>query len=143
MTTLRYLLSLIAILSVVNVSAATYGKPYQPQQRGSRYAMNYSQMPTLSMSTLNASMMNSGSALPMAAITGTITADQASPSGPRRIGESGGFADEDPTEGQGDTNPPVLPGDTVPLGNEILPLMLLAMMYAAWIAIKRRRKANS
>lgn len=34
-------------------------------------------------------------------------------------------------------------GLSTPLGDEVLPLMLLAMLYAAWIAIKRRRKANS
>ena len=137
MTTLRYLLSLIAILTVVNISAATYGKPYQPQQRGSRYAMNYSQMPTQSMSTLNASMMNSGSALPMAAVTGTTSADDyTSPSSrPRRVGENEGLeTGETPKE-------PEEPD--VPLGDEVLPLMLCAIVYAAWIAIKRRRKANS
>ena len=43
--------------------------------------------------------------------------------------------------------PPIVdvpdPEALVPLGNEILPLMLCAIVYAAWIAIKRRRKANS
>ena len=98
--------------------------------------MNYSQMPTQSMSTLNASMMNSGSALPMAAVTGTTSADDyTSPSSrPRRVGEYDDWEDDETIEME---EPPS------PLGDEVLPLMLLAMMYAAWIAIKRRRKANS
>ncbi len=137
MKALRYILSLIAILSVVSVSAATFGKPYQPQGHGVQYASSYTQMPTLSMSTLNASMMNSGSALPMAAVSGTTTADDYAPawsSRPRRV-EGSGTEDDDAE--------PDAPGEPAPLGNEVLPLMLLAILYAAWIAIKRRRKANS
>ena len=143
MKTLRYLLIAIGVLSVVSVMAATFGKPYQPQRRGAQYAQNYSEMPTLSMSTMNAAMMSSGSALPMAAVTGTTTADQTAPSsGPNRAKrgiDDDGFADTDDTPGQGDTTPPELPGDTVPIGDAVLPLMLMACAYFIW----RRRMVRS
>ena len=138
MKTLRYLLIAIGVLSVVSVMAATFGKPYQPQRRGAQYANN-SEMPTLSMSTMNAAMMSSGSALPMAAVTGTTSADDYASGGPRRAKKEGeGFADEDPTPGQGDT-PPELPGDTVPIGDAVLPLMLFACAYFIWRATRKRR----
>jgi hypothetical protein len=136
-TTLRYLLSLIAILSVVSVSAATYGTTYQRQYnrqtRGVRYENTCTQMPTLSMSTMNASMMKSGSALPMAAVSGTTTADDNAParsSRPRRVGEDEGF------EGGDD---PDVPENPFPLGDAVLPLMLMAMLFAGVIAVRKKR----
>lgn len=97
--------------------------------------MNYSPMPTLSMSTLNASMMNSGSALPMAAVTGTTSADDyTSPSSrPRRVGENDDWEDDETIEME---EPPS------PIGDAMWPLMLCAMMYAAWIAIRRKKEAK-
>ena len=139
MKALRYLLSLIAILSVVSVSAATFGKPYQPQRRGIQYTRHYAEMPTLSMSTMNASMMKSGSALPMAAVTGTTSADDYAPSsGPRRAKK-----EVNPFTGEGtagDIGNPLEPA--VPLGDAILPLLLLACAYIGWRARKRAVKVN-
>ena len=127
MKTLRYLLIAIGVLSVVGVAAATFGTPYQPQRRGAQY-VNHSEMPTLSMRTMNAAMMSSGSALPMAAVTGTTTADQTSPSGgPRRIGgnTSGGSENrEDPF--------------VDPIGDAVLPLMLFACAYFIWRVTRKR-----
>ena len=129
MKTLRYLLSLIAILSVVSVSAATFGKPYQSQYnrqtRGIRYENTCTQMPTLSMSTMNASMMKSGSTLPMAAVSGTTMANDNAPGGPKRAKKDvgGGSTDDD------DENPDV-PGEPMPIGDAVVPLMLMAMLFA-------------
>lgn len=144
MKTLRYLLIAIGVLSVVSIMAATFGKTYQPQRRGAQYAQNYSEMPTLSMSTMNAAMMSSGSALPMAAVTGTTSADDYASGGPRRAKkEDDGFADTDPTPGQGDTTPPELPGDTVPIGDAVLPLMLFIGAYCGFIALRRKRRVKT
>ena len=144
MQQIKYILIVIGLVSVVSVMAATFGKPYQPQRRGAQYANN-SAMPTLSMSTLNAAMMSSGSALPMAAVTGTTTADQTAPSsGPRRakMDDDEGCADTDPTPGQGDT-PPELPGDTVPIGDAVLPLMLFISAYCGFIALRRKLRVKT
>ncbi len=129
MKTLRYLLIAIGVLSVVGVAAATFGTPYQPQRRGAQYTQTYSEMPTLSMGSTGSAMMSSGSVLPMAAVTGTTTTDQTSPSGgPRRIGgnTSGGSENrEDPF--------------VDPIGDAVLPLMLFACAYFIWRATRKRR----
>ena len=137
-TTLRYLLSLIAILSVVSVSAATFGTTYQPQYnrqtRGIRYESTTTQMPTLSMSTMNASMMKSGSALPMAAVSGTTMANDNAPGGPKRAKKDvggGGSTDDD--------EDPDVPGEPMPIGDAVLPLMLMAMLFAGVIAVRKKR----
>ncbi len=133
MKTLRYLLSLVAILSVVSVSAATFGTTHQSQKRGIQYTSSYSQMPTLSMSTMNASMMKSGSALPMAAVSGTTTADDNAPNRHR----AKRAVDEDDIEvPKPDDNE--IP-DPTPIGDAAVPMMLMAL---AWVMVRMiRRKA--
>ena len=136
-TTLRYLLSLIAILSVVSVSAATFGTTYQRQYnrqtRGIRYENTCTQMPTLSMSTMNASMMKSGTTLPLAAATGVSVAED-SPTfnkGPRRM-----KMEDDEFENEEEPDVPINP---FPLGDGIVPMMLMAL---AWVMVRMiRRKA--
>ena len=140
MRTLRYLLSLIAILSVVSVSAATYGKPHQRQKRGIQYTQLNASMPTLAMSSLNAAMMSSGSALPMAAVSGTTTTEQMMPNRRRAKKEESNPFEE---EGSGTevtidgTGTPLEPGS--PIGDAALPMMLMAL---AWVMVRMiRRKA--
>jgi hypothetical protein len=136
MKALRYILSLIAILSVVSVAAATFGKPYQPQGHGVQYASSYTQMPTLPMSSTGSAMMKSGSALPMAAVSGTTTADDCAParsSRPRRVGEDDGFDNND--------DDPDTPANPFPLGDAMLPMLLCAAVFCGAIAIRRKRSA--
>lgn len=133
MKALRYILSLIAILSVVSVAAATFGKPYQPQGHGVQYASSYTQMPTLPMSSTGSAMMQSGSALPMAAVSGTTTADDNAParsSRPRRVGEDEGFEGGDE---------PDVPANPFPLGDAMLPMMLLIGAYCGYVTLRRRK----
>ena len=133
MKALRYILSLIAILSVVSVAAATFGKPYQPQGHGVQYASSYTQMPTLPMSSTGSAMMKTGSALPMAAVSGTTTADDYTParsSRPRRV-EGSGTEDEEPDEQE----------EPFPLGDAMLPMLLCAAVFCGAIAIRRKRSA--
>ena len=84
MKTLIYILIVIGVLSVVSVAAATFGTPYQPQRRGIQYTQASIQMPDVAMSSTSSSMMKSGSTLPMAAVSGTTTANDCIPSGPHR-----------------------------------------------------------
>lgn len=89
-------------------------------------------MPTLPMSSTGSAMMSSGSALPMAAVTGTTTADQTAPSsGPRRAK----MEDDEGWEGDPD---PEDPGEVTPIGDAVLPLMLMAMLFAGGVYWRRK-----
>ena len=135
MQKIKYILIVIGLVSVVSVMAATFGKPYQPQRRGAQYAQNYLEMPTLSMSMMNAAMMSSGSALPMAAVTGTTTADQTAPlSGPKRA-----KMEDDDDDGWEDEEENTHIGEPNPIGDAVLPLMLFACAYFIWRATRKRR----
>ena len=136
MKTLRYLLIVIGVLSVVSVAAATFGTTYQPQRRGIQYTRHYAEMPTLSMSTMNASIMNSGSALPLAAVSGTTTANDNAPGGPRRAKK-----EVNPFTGEGtagDIGNPLEPA--VPLGDAILPLMMMALAFCGVVYLRRKKR---
>lgn len=136
MKTLRYLLIVIGVLSVVSVAAATFGTTYQPQRRGIQYSQHYAEMPTLTMSSTGSVMMKSGSALPMAAVSGTTTADDYAPSGPRRakrdVGEGG-------TTEDGDEDPDN-PGEPMPLGDVLWPLMLMALAFCGVVYLRRKKR---
>ena len=135
MKTLKYILSVIAILSVVSVSAATFGTPYRPQQRKASYSAVQVGMPQATMSSTS-TMMYSGSSLPLAAATGVTTSANYNPAQapgtrPRRVGEEEGFEDE------GDPDVPVNP---FPVGDAVLPMMLLVAAYGAFLALHRRKQ---
>lgn len=143
MKAMRYIWIVLGLLSVVTIKAATYGKTYQPQyQHRAAYfrAQSRTDMPIATMESVNSTMMYSGSALPLAAATGVTTADSPSNGngggGPRRAKM------EDPTDpfgGQtiGDTTNPQEPG--TPIGDALLPLLLMAMLFTGFIALRRKR----
>ena len=133
--TLRYLLSMIAVVSVLSVSAQTprYGTLYKGQGYAYVYASAQfvSDMPTATMGSTNSEYMQTGSTLPSAIKTGVVTTydSEQEPShrnfsGPRRE----------------------RPGDWVdpyPIGDAAVPLMLLAMAYMAVRVARKRRGALS
>ncbi|MBR0065557.1 MAG: hypothetical protein IJQ06_08200 [Paludibacteraceae bacterium] len=137
--TLRYLLSMIAVVSVLGVSAQTprYGTLYKGQGYAYVYAsaQSGSDMPTATMGSTNSEYMQTGSALPSAIKTGVVTTYDNTPSGPRKIGggNSGG--------GDGPTNPDDVWG--TPICDAVVPLMLLAMAYMAVRIMRKRRGALS
>lgn len=135
MKTLRYLLIVIGVLSVVSVAAATFGTTYQPQRRGIQYSQHYAEMPTLTMSSTGSVMMKSGSALPMAAVSGITTADDYAPSGPRRAKRNVG--DGGTTEGDED---PDNPGEPMPLGDVLWPLMVMALAFCGVVYLRRKKR---
>lgn len=130
MKTMRYILSLIAILSVLSLSAATFGTPYQAHKRRPVYIFQVgTPMPTATMTAMDAPMMHTGSALPMAAVTGTTTSYNQTPAtiaGPNR-------AKKDDWEDEPDPSVPVNP---YPLGDAAIPLALLALGYMAYLTYK-------
>jgi len=133
-TTLRYLLSMIALVSVLSLSAQTpnYGKPYKGQETQSVYTT--AQMPAATMGSVDAGFMQSGSNLPMAAQSGVVTTYDKSfvTSRPRRAGEDDGFDEDD--------DDPDNPGEPFPLGDVMWPLMLLACAYCAFLIIRTRKR---
>ena len=95
------------------------------------WAQDIYAMPEARMYSTSA-MLGSGSSLPLAAVTGTTTTydDSAQAmSGPRRII---GDDDKDDKEDNGWAEP------GVPLGDAVLPLLLLAAGYLLLVARKRR-----
>ena len=129
MKTMRYIWIILGLLSVVTVEAATYGKSYQPQfQHRTAYFQTQSRtdMPIATMGSVYSPTMYSGSALPLAAATGVSTTDESpsnSNNGPKRSKK------EDPFGGEtiGGTTNPQQPG--TPIGDALLPLMLMALLY--------------
>ena len=134
MKTMRYILNLIAVLSVLSVSAATFGTPYQAHKRRPVYIFQVgTPMPTATMSTLDAPMMHTGSALPMAAVTGTTTSYNQTPStiaGPNRAKR--GIDEGDVEDKPGGWEDPYKD----PLGDAAIPLALLALGYMAYLTYK-------
>ena len=114
MKALRYLLILIGLVSVLSLGAQTLA-----------------QQPEVKMQSTSI-MAPSGSALPQAAVTGTVTTYSTGSSakvGPRRVGENDGFEDETPDEQD----------EPFPVGDAAWPLMLLALIYTSVRTFRRRR----
>ena len=134
MKTLRYLLSLIAVVSVLSISAQTpnYGTTYKPQSTASISAQSETQMPAASMNSINAGYVQSGSNLPMAAQSGVVTTYDKSPSisRPKRAADEGDTPPEDPHGPNED-----------PIGDAMLPLALCALAYLIVRVVRRRTRA--
>ncbi len=134
MKQLRYILIVIGVLSVVAVSAATFGAPYTPNHVSYQPMQSQGvQMPTAAMRSTSA-MRYSGSALPMAAATGVSTTCN-NQGGPRRAKKE----DPDPFGGQtiGGTTNPLEPGS--PIGDAVLPLMLMLGAYGVLVYFRRKK----
>ena len=146
MKALRYLLSMIAVVSVLGVSAQTprYGTLYKGQGYAHVYASAQfvSDMPTATMGSTNSKYMQTGSALPSAALTGVVTTYDApanAPSRPRRIDANGNGIDDDlePEDDEwGETGDPY----ATPLGN--LPLLLILLLTTAHTLLRRKLKSE-
>lgn len=126
MKTLRYLFIVVAILSVMGISAQEsdqdWGKQPEPRMHST------------------SAMAGSGSTLPFAAVDGVTTtcvSPAKAPAGPRRIG--GG------NSGGGDDGP-TTPEDvwSTPLGDALWSLALLALVFVVgkWTAKKPNHSAN-
>ncbi len=134
-TTLRYLLMMVAVLSVLGLSAQTpkYGRTYNPQHKQAVYTSVQAQAPQATMSSTS-TMMSSGSTLPQAAVTGTSTTfDVGSRPGKirRDVGGGGTTEDDDPD--------PDLPVEPAPIGDGLWALMVLAGAFA-FVRVFLRRK---
>ena len=126
MKALRYLLMMVAVLSVLSLSAQTpkYGRTYNPQHKHAVYTSVQAQMPEATMSSTS-TMMSSGSTLPQAALTGTSTTfDVGSRPGKIRKDVGGGSDTEDEDED------PDIPIEPNPIGDGLWALMLLAGAFA-------------
>ena len=121
MKTMKQLLIVIGLISVLTISAQTI-----------------TEYPVVQMHSTS-TMVGSGSTLPNAASSGFISADDNlnsssnnTPSGPRRAKEE-------------DDTPPADPNgpNENPLGDAVLPLLLLAAGYAIYTWRKKNKKSAS
>ena len=116
MKALRYLLIVVAMLSVLSVSAQMYA-----------------QLPEATMHSTSA-MVGSGSNLPSAASSGVVvTGEQPGTYSPA-------FASSRPRRAlDGDDEDKTKPGQPFPIGDAALPLALMAAAYALLRAFRRRQ----
>ena len=120
----------------MGLNAATYGTSHRPRYRRIIYHQVEvrSGLPEAMMNPMNSAVMQSGTMLPFAAVTGVTSANDNNPakasSRPRRVGEDDGWEDE------GD---PDVPANPYPLGDGILPLMLMAVAFGLFV-YRRRKK---
>ena len=134
-TTLRYLLSMVMVLSVLSLSAQTpkYGRIYNPSHQYAA-AQVEAQMPVATMSSTSSDLVSSGSTLPQAAVTGTTTTyDTGGRLGNvrRDVGGGGTTEDEDPDEQD----------EPFPLGDGLWAMMLLACAYLGMRVFLKRKRA--
>ena len=121
-TTLRYLLIVIGLASVLSVGAQ--GLAQQPNNDFRSTSV----------------MVGSGSALPQAAVTGTYmtgstpgtysASSSIHPTLRRDVGGGGSTADDDD---------PDSPEEPFPVGDALLPLMVMAMGFGGVIYLRRKR----
>ena len=120
MKALRYLLIVVAMISVMSVCAQGLAKPPQVQMKST------------------SGMVYSGSTLPQAATTGAVLtgstpgayAPAYRPGGMRKDVGGGSATDDD--------EDPDLPTEPNPIGDGLIPLLLLAGAYLIWRATRRR-----
>ena len=124
MKALRYLLMVVAMVSVLSVKAQSTAQLPQTQMKSTSV------------------MVGSGSSLPQAATTGAYVTGSTvgsyspakiHPGQPRRAGEDDGFEDEgdEPSTGK--------PGEPNPIGDAVWPLLALAAAYAVLRVYRRKR----
>ena len=128
MKVLRYLLMVIALLSVMSASAHMFDK-------------QWGQKPVIEMRSTSA-MAYSGSTLPQAAATGVTlatVADVETSTRPYHPGRIRRAADEE----EGDT-PPVNPHgpNEDPLGDVLWPLMLMALAYVVYLTSRKKKEIS-
>ena len=110
MNSIRHILIGLVLLFSINVRAQ-FSDP------------NWGKLPTIEMRSTS-SMVGSGTSLPLAAVSGTTTTATYSPANASR-GQRRALDDDDIEEG-GSTHKP---GQPFPIGDAVLPLLLMAMGY--------------
>jgi len=137
--TLRYLLSMIAVVSVLSLSAQTpnYGTLHKQQPSNGQYVNpgQTAQLPSVPFNSTSAGYVRSCSKLPSAIETGVVTTYDApanAPSRPRRVIDGDDDDDEDKPSGWDDPMKD-------PIGDVMWPLVLMALSYMA-VRVARKRK---
>ena len=116
MKTLRYLLIMMGLVSVLSVCAQDLAKQPTPEMRST------------------SAMVSSGSALPQAAVTGAKTTYDTQPGRTGNARKTVGGGSE-----AGDDEPAV-PSEPFPLGDAMLPLALCALAYLIWRVARKRTR---
>ena len=116
MKTLRYLLIMIGLVSVLSLGAQDLAKQPTPEMRST------------------SAMVSSGSALPQAAVTGTKTTYDT------RLGRTGNARKTVGGDGFEDEDEPDVPSEPFPMGDAMLPLALCALAYLLWRVARKRTR---
>ena len=112
MKTLRYLLIMIGLVSVLSVCAQDLAKQPTPEMRST------------------SAMVSSGSALPQAAVTGTRTTYDTQP------GRTGNARKTVGGDGFEDDPDPDAPSEPFPIGDGLWPLLVLALGYITYLSLR-------
>lgn len=122
MKTMRYLLMVVAMVSVLGV-----------------YAQSLAKQPETKMHSTS-TMVGTGSSLPQAAVTGaTLAGETPAAYSPGRAGHIRKAGENEGTEDEED---PDNPGEPFPIGDGLWVLMALACVYALMRAILIRKRAG-
>lgn len=130
MKTLRYLLMMTTVLSVLSLSAQTpqYGKMYTPKNDNAIYSTVQAQMPEAQMGSVGSDFMKTGSTLPMAATDGTTFGETEAT---QSAGHPGSIRRRPP-----DWEDPYKD----PLGDAAIPLALCALAYLIVRVVRKRTR---
>lgn len=137
MKALRYLLMMVAVMGVLSVSAQTpkYGTTYNPSKHAA-YQHVQAQLPEATMSSTGSVIMYSGSTLPLAAVTGTTTADET-------VGRPGKIRRDVGGGSTADDEDPDAPSEPLPMGDAAWPLALCALAYLIVRVVRRRKRMHA
>lgn len=124
MKTLRYLLMVVAMVSVLSIKA-----------------QSTAQLPEAQMKSTSV-MVGSGSALPQAATTGAyVTGSTVGSYSPAKIHPGHVRKDDGNGDGWEDEGDPDNPGEPFPVGDAVWPLMVLACAYLIIRVWRKRTRA--
>lgn len=140
-----YWLAVIVILAVmpIVVSAVEYKNSYKPVGISNQRSASVQVVAPTTVFQSTSTLTGSGSALsatPMLNADGTVSAPARIPGGPRRIDANGNGVDDDeegldpPDDKEEDENPN-------PLGDAVLPLLLMSLTFCGYLYLRRKRSA--
>ena len=133
----RILICLLAFVGTVHATAATYQNTYQPTYQSSVYtAPMTATAPTVTFQSTSAYSVRwtNRQDQPMLNMDGSVNGDSYG------IGRKPGLRKEGREDGEGNTGTPGQGGIKQPLGDAVLPLLLMALAFMAYVALRRKKK---
>ena len=139
------IITCIALMGAMQATAVTY-KPYKPQKStyGQPMPVGYATAPTTTFYSTSAMQGGRGTYTSTLNANGTVKASAygVGMSGPRRIGGAASPGEEDDEGGGTGLNQEAHDDERengTPIGDAVVPLMLLACAYLIWCAARKRK----